>query len=177
MLLKWSEVSNVETTLNGGWLGFLEKFYGTRYDWSSLTERGRRQLESAYEAVSLYLYGNLLRQSHYAGTFKTIMASRDESGNIRLHIGKALEEIASENVSNPDQTKHSIGEFFLALRSASLYKYVDESEVESHAAVLSTYGSELPDVCRASYLAMKEPVGTYTLPYFVSGRGGTLDGD
>ena len=24
---------------------------------------------------------------------------------------------------------------------------------------------------------MKEPVGTYTLPYFVSGRGGTLDGD
>ena len=49
--------------------------------------------------------------------------------------------------------------------------------MESHAALLSTYGSELPDVCRASYLAMKEPVGTYTLPYFVSGRGGTLDGD
>ena len=32
IMLKWSEVSNVETTPNGGWLGFLEKFYGARYD-------------------------------------------------------------------------------------------------------------------------------------------------
>ena len=101
----------------------------------------------------------------------------DGKGGFFLNTGRALESIVKENVSNPEQTKRSIAEFFLFLKTAGLYEYVDESEVESHAAVLSTYGSELPDVCRASYLAMKEPVGTYTLPYFVSGRGGTLDGD
>ena len=154
----------METTPNGGWLGFLEKFYGARYDWSSLTERGRRQLESAYESVSLYLYGNLLRQSHYADELEMLDYHLDGKGGFFLNTGRALESIVKENVSNPEQTKRSIAEFFLFLKTAGLYEYVDESEVESHAAVLSTYGSELPDVCHASYLAMKEPVGTYTLP-------------
>ena len=177
IMLKWSEVSNVETTPNGGWLGFLEKFYGARYDWSSLTERGRRQLESAYESVSLYLYGNLLRQSHYADELEMLDYHLDGKGGFFLNTGRALESIVKENVSNPEQTKRSIAEFFLFLKISGLYKYVDEAEVESHAALLSTYGSELPDVCRASYLAMKEPVGTYTLPYFVPGQGGVLEGD
>ena len=119
----------------------------------------------------------MLRQSHYADAFKSIMASRDESGNIHLHIGKVLESIAQESVSNPDRTKRSIAEFFLFLKSAGLYEYVEESEVESVAAKLSQYGLELPDVCRASYLAMKGPVGMYTLPVFGAEQGGLLEGD
>ena len=177
ILLKWSEVSDVESVPYDGWLGFMKKFYGNKRSYGNPSAEGWRELRRNYEEISLYLYGDLLCQSHYKEVLATLDSSLDESGNIRIHIGKVLEEIGSENVSNPEQTKRSIGEFFLALKTAGLYEYVDESEVESHAAVLSTYGSELPDVCRASYLAMKEPVGTYTLPYFVSGRGGTLDGD
>ena len=176
-MLKWSEVSNVESVPYDGWLGFMKKFYGNKRSYGNPSAEGWRELRRNYEEISLYLYGDLLCQSHYEEMLSTLDSSLDESGNIRIHIGKALEEIARENISNPDQTKRSIGEFFLALKMAGMYEYVDESEVESHAAMLSTYGSELPDVCRASYLAMKEPVGTTTLPYFVSGRGGVLEGD
>ena len=73
--------------------------------------------------------------------------------------------------------KRSLGEFFLVLRTAGLYDYVDEAEVESVAAKLSQYGLELSDACRASYLAMKGAVGMYTLPVFGAEQGGLLEGD
>lgn len=177
ILLKWSAVSNEETTPNGGWLGFLDKFYGVVHDWDSLTDRGRRQLLSAYESVSLYLYGKLLQQSHYADELGMLDYDMDDTGRVFLSTGRVLESIARAHVSDPDQVKRSIGEFFLVLKTAGLYGYVNEEELESHAAMLSTYGSELPDVCRASYLAMQHLVGTYTLPYVGSQKGGVVDGD
>ena len=140
------------------------------------TEAGWRELRCNYEAITLHLYGRLLRESHYAEVLATLDSSLDEAGNVRFHIGDALERIARENVSAPERTKRALGEFFLALKSAGLYRYVDEAEVESHAAMLSSYGSELPDVCRASYLAMKEPIGTYMLPTFGTEEGGALTG-
>lgn len=177
ILLKWSEVSNVETTPNEGWLGFLEKFYGARYNWSSLTNRGRRQLESTYESVSLYLYGKMLGQSHYAEKLEILDYDMDDTGRIFLSTHRALESLVREHVANPDQLKRSLGEFFLVLRTAGLYDYVDEAEVESVAAKLSQYGLELSDACRASYLAMKGAVGMYTLPVFGAEQGGLLEGD
>ena len=110
-----------------GWLGFMKKFYGNKRSYGNPSAEGWRELRRNYEEISLYLYGDLLCQSHYEEMLSTLDSSLDESGNIRIHIGKALEEIARENISNPDQTKRSIGEFFLALKMAGMYEYVDES--------------------------------------------------
>ena len=75
--------------------------------------------------MSLYLYGNLLRQSHYADELEMLDYHLDGKGGFFLNTGRALESIVKENVSNPEQTKRSIAEFFLFLKTAGLYEYVD----------------------------------------------------
>ena len=72
ILLKWLEVSNVETTPHEGWLGFLKKFYGNAYSYGSPTDEGWRELRRNYEEISLYLYGDLLCQRLGTRNFRAV---------------------------------------------------------------------------------------------------------
>ena len=65
IMLKWSEVSNVESVPYDGWLGFMKKFYGNKRSYGNPSAEGWRELRRNYEEISLYLYGDLLCQSHY----------------------------------------------------------------------------------------------------------------
>lgn len=168
IMMKWAEVSdpqpNQHEHYRKSWLVFLDKYYGG-ITVGNPTEEGWRVLEANYEAVSLYLYSQLLQQTHFADELAKIDYDVDEEGNICLRIRRALEEIAKGYARDPEQTKRNIAEFFLALKDTSAFEYLTESEIAANEKMLATYGEELVNVCRASYLAMQYPIGDFSLPY------------
>jgi Ca2+-binding RTX toxin-like protein len=183
IIVAWNELSDLESSSWSGWVRFLEKFYGG-LPIGNPSPEGWRNMESNYEAVSLYLYGKLLQQTHYADLRNKLDYSMDEAGNLVVHIGEVLEDIAKGYAANPTQTKQSIAEFFLVLKTVPLeestfFDHLNESDLKSYEQRLSTYGADLVEVCRASYLAMKNSsyIGEYTLPYFADGKGNPLEGD
>jgi Ca2+-binding RTX toxin-like protein len=182
IMLKWSAVSDLHVSDRDDWAGFLDKFYGGLSP-RNPNQRSRKNMESAYEAVSLYLYGKLLQQTHYAGLSDKLDYGMDDAGNISVYIGTVLEDIAKSYATDPERAKQSIAELFLVLRGtpfldSNLYDYIGEANLESYEKLLSTYGAELVDACRASYLAMQgDYIGEYALPYFAPADGSPVEGD
>lgn len=175
IMLKLADISNLETSSYKGWQGFLDKFYGGIFI-GNPSEEGWRVLQRNYEAVSLYLYGKLLEQTHFSNLKEMLDYNLSDSGQITIDIKDPLEAIAKGYVGNPQQTKRSIAEFFLVLKSANLYRYLDENQVKETEKMLSTYSVELVDVFRASYLSMQSSLGTFALPTFGTEESNTLQG-
>ena len=181
ILLEWAEISDLGTTSHKGWAGFLEKHYGSSFI-GRPSRAGWETLEVNYESVTLFLYAKLLRQTHYADLFKMGELTADAAGeSLRLlfHISEPLEALAKGYAGNPEQTRQSIAEFFLVVKSAGMAGYLDRAEIYAAEKILSTYGAELVDVCRAAYVAaiQPQPTGTFVLPYYGSKKNGLLAGD
>ena len=72
ILLKWSEVSDVESVPYDGWLGFMKKFYGNKRSYGNPSAEGWRELRRNYEEISLYPYGDLLCQRLGTRNFRAV---------------------------------------------------------------------------------------------------------
>ena len=100
-----------------------------------------------------------------------------EDGEISyFHIHNILEKIAMNYAASPEITKGVIADLFLTLQVSGLCEYLRDDEIESCSAMLSSYGSELVDVCKVAFLSSKLPIGAYKQPLWGSGENETLVG-
>ena len=173
MVLTWSDVSDVGVTPNTGQRAFMDKHFGEPTLPTVLVAWQQSSVDSAYNAVTQYLYGQLLLQTHYKD-----LIGRCHQKVAYLDVNEALEEIAKGYAADPERTKKSMTDFFITVRVARFLDYLLDNDSPIHAdkGMLSSYGAELPEVYEACLLIVQHRVGAFSTPRFGTQNVDTLNG-
>lgn len=168
MVLIWSDVSDVGITQNTGQRAFLDKHFGEPTRPTVLVAWQQESIDAAYNAVTQYLYGLLLLQTHFRNLADSYPSSPD--------IDAAFEEIAEGYAADPERTKKMMADLFIAIRMADFFRSWAKDPIHIDSDILSKCDPELVDAYEACLLILQHRVGVFTVPRFGTKGDDVLNG-
>ena len=129
ILEKWANVSDVENGSRGNFidakkLAIIETFMGTNFVSAHENEENPQNpnieaaelLNTLYEQLKMYVYAELISQTHLSDLVKNISIQFSEDGSLKIDLSNVVSILSAEMETNTDSARQRVYEFVKFLK-------------------------------------------------------------